>query len=140
MHRRLSFSWISAVNMLTISCFTTLHRSDPAPLTLCLMPEFDLFRDTRFCPPERNILREIYVSANGQEWTKSGLWLDEYESHCKWYGVECNKKQNAVKLELHSNGLSGTLNPNISSLGLLEVLDLSDNDIKVSSIFCSDHV
>mmetsp|Transcript_31713 Transcript_31713/g.57413 ORF Transcript_31713/g.57413 Transcript_31713/m.57413 type:complete len:362 (+) Transcript_31713:2278-3363(+) len=132
MHLIVSFSWTSTDNMLTISCTTTLHRSDPAPLTLCLMPEFDLIHDTRFCPPERNILREIYVSANGQEWTKSGLWLDEYESHCNWYGVECNKKHNTVKLELYSNGLSGTLNPNISNLGLLEVLDLSDNDIKGS--------
>ena len=126
--------------MLIIFCFMILHRSDPAPLTLCFWPEFDLIRDTRFCPPERNTLREIYVSAKGREWTNSGRWLDEYESHCTWYGVKCNKKQNTINLELHSNGLSGTLNPNISSLGLLEVLDLSDNDIKVSSIFCSEHV
>jgi hypothetical protein len=39
-----------------------------------------------------------------------------------------------VKLELHSNALSGTLSPDISQLDLLEILDLGDNDIKVGPV------
>mmetsp|Transcript_12632 Transcript_12632/g.24040 ORF Transcript_12632/g.24040 Transcript_12632/m.24040 type:complete len:1810 (+) Transcript_12632:137-5566(+) len=105
--------------------------SGPAPLSICLMPATDLTNDTRLCPPERNVLREIYVSAKGREWTKSSLWLDEYASHCLWFGVKCDKKDEfIVKLNLQSNGLSGTLSPNISGLSFMEHLDLSDNDIK----------
>jgi len=106
--------------------------SDPAPLTLCLMSNFDLIDDARLCPPERNVLRDIYMSAKGREWTKSSLWLHEYEIHCIWHGVECNEEEHTVKLELYSNGLSGTLHPTVSNLTSLEVLDLSDNEIKVS--------
>ncbi|KAL7541504.1 hypothetical protein ACHAXR_010999, partial [Thalassiosira sp. AJA248-18] len=75
----------------------------------------------------------LFESAKGQEWTKSDGWLNEFDSHCDWYGViECDENNNTIKLNLRSNGLSGTLSKDISDLTLLQELDLSDNDIKGS--------
>ena len=105
---------------------------NPSPLELCFHPMyFDLKNDTSFCPIERNALKNFYDSSKGGEWTVSTYWVDPYINHCQWYGIECNE-QNTIKLELPTNGLSGTLSKSISNLTLLEVLDLSDNDIKVS--------
>ena len=47
-------------------------------------------------------------------------------------GIRC-KDDSVVGLNLTNNGLSGQLTTHVSSLPSLEVLDLSDNDIKVSS-------
>jgi hypothetical protein len=98
---------------------------------LCFVPGFDLINDTRLCPTERNELKEFYVSTKGGEWTVSTNWMDPHIGHCDWYGIVCNDANKTVKLELQSNGLSGTLTPNIANLSSLEVLDLNNNDIKV---------
>ena len=57
--------------------------------------------------------------------------MDPLIGHCEWYGIKCNDANNTVKLEVQSNGLSGTLIPNIASLSFLKVLDLNNNNIKV---------
>jgi hypothetical protein len=46
--------------------------------------------------------------------------------HCEWYGVKCNDANNTVELELPSNGLSGTLTPNITNLSALNSLTAMD--------------
>lgn len=109
----------------------TLHRSGPAPLPLCFNSNFDVISDTKLCPVERNALKEFYDGAKGQEWTSSTLWLDNYESHCSWYGVTCDgTNTHTTALELNSNGLSGTLSKSIVNLTRLTRLNLADNDIK----------
>jgi hypothetical protein len=111
------------------------NESIPAPLSLCLeleVKEFDLKNDTTLCPIERNALSYFYDSAKGAEWTDGSLWLDEYASYCDWKGVTCNKNKNhVIELNLSNNGLSGRLSASIGNLTFIEVLDLSDNDIKV---------
>ena len=100
---------------------------------------FDLKNYTSFCPTERNALKDFYDSSKGGEWTVSTNWVDPYISHCQWYGIKCKEDTNehiTAKLELPTNGLSGTLSKSISNLTLLGVLDLSDNDIKVSAHLC----
>ena len=93
---------------------------------------FDLKNDTSKCPTERNALKDFYDSSKGGEWTESTNWTDSYMNHCYWYGIECKEgTNNTISIELPTNGLSGTLSKSISSLTSLEVLDLSDNDIKV---------
>ena len=100
---------------------------------LCFIPGFDLWKNTRYCPAERNLLKEFYDSAKGSEWTVSTNWMDPFIGHCDWYGIECNDANNTVMLELQSNGLSGTLIPSIAKLSFLKVLDLNNNNIKVRS-------
>ena len=107
----------------------------PVPLSLCILRSvevFDLANDTTLCPLERNALSDFYDSAKGEEWTYRTNWKDEYVSLCNWYGVTCDINTNQVtKLELRNNGLSGRLSESIGNLTSMEVLDLSDNDMKV---------
>ena len=96
-------------------------------------------RDEALCPAERNILRDFYIRAKGNEWTDILGWMDEHASYCDWFGVTCDNNdegeayidEHVIRLELPSNGLSGKLSPSIGNLTRLEALDLSDNDIKV---------
>jgi Leucine-rich repeat (LRR) protein len=110
------------------------NNSTTAPLILCVereVKEFDLADDTTLCPTERNALSDFYDAAKGAEWTDGFLWLDEYASYCDWKGVTCDDDKNHVtKLNLTNNGLSGRLSESIGNLTFIEVLDLSDNDIK----------
>ena len=108
--------------------------TDPAPLMLCFLPTFDLVNNESMCPPERNALKDFYESAKGSDWTNNTEWLDPYKTHCSWHGVKCSDLNNTTELKLINNGLSGTLSEKIADLSFLEVLDLSDNDIKMGSI------
>jgi hypothetical protein len=103
-------------------------------LDLCVLEGFDSVNDVLLCPLERNALYEFYTGAKGQEWTVSKDWLSQYDSHCMWYGVMCSEMNETIALRLESNGLSGTLSTSIAKLKSLSVLDLSDNDIKVSAL------
>ncbi len=111
------------------------NSSKTAPLSLCTwryVEVFDLVKDTTLCPIERNVLSDFYYSAKGGEWTNSTNWVDEYASYCNWKGVTCDDSTNhVIRLNLTNNGLSGRLGESIGNLTSIEVLDLSDNDIKV---------
>lgn len=111
-----------------------------APLSLCTLAngvkEFDLRDDVTFCPIERNALSEFYHLSKGPEWTVATNWVDEYEDNCDWHGITCDDMKHVTKLELANNGLSGRLSESIGKLTYIEVMDLSDNNIKVRSI-CS---
>ena len=84
---------------------------------------------------ERTALKEFYESTKGGEWTDSANWTDPYESICSWHRIICDENNtHAVELNLTNNGLSGRLSESIGRLSSLEILDLSDNDIKVGLI------
>ncbi len=110
------------------------YDSETAPLSLCLVRRvryFDSVNDSTLCPIQRNALIDLYESAKGAEWTDDSNWLDEY-GYCDWHGVTCDNTKNLLtKLNLTNNGLSGRLSESIGNLTPIEVLDLSDNDIKV---------
>ena len=112
----------------------SIFRTNSAPLDLCLLEGFGSVSDRRLCPPERTSLSGFYTAAKGQEWTKSTNWMSQYESFCLWYGVICSDTNNIVNLMLRSNGLSGTLSKKIGGLKSINVLDLSDNNIKVRGV------
>lgn len=118
--------------------FLTIFRENsdsPAPLDLCFVSGFDLKDDVALCPTERGALKEFFDSTKGQEWTDNANWTDPYKSICIWYGVKCDDNNTyVVELNLTNNGLSGRLSESIGRLSSLEILDLSDNDIKVGLI------
>ena len=112
----------------------SFHINATTPLSLCTLVRVkysDLANDTNFCPIERTALSNISVSAKGEEWTDRTNWMDEYASHCDWYGVKCDKDNQVIELNLRNNGLSGSLSSSIRHLTSMTKLDLSDNDIKV---------
>lgn len=66
-----------------------MYRLGVAPLGLCTdAPGFDLKNDPKFCPPERNALKDFFDSAKGGEWTNSFGWGDQFTDFCQWYGGE----------------------------------------------------
>ena len=84
---------------------------------------------------ERNALRDFYYSSKGGEWTDSTNWTDPYIDYCFWKGIICTNDgavRAVTSLNLTNDGLSGTLSRSIANLSSLEILELSDNDIKVS--------
>ena len=98
------------------------------------MSSFDLIDDEILCPNERNALKVFFDLAKGGEWTASDFWVDEYTSHCEWYGIKCNEANNSIRLDLQSNGLSGILTTRIGDLRSLEILNLNNNNIKASGV------
>uniref|UniRef100_A0A7S4VT91 non-specific serine/threonine protein kinase n=1 Tax=Ditylum brightwellii TaxID=49249 RepID=A0A7S4VT91_9STRA len=109
------------------------HGNKIAPLSLCSsVPGLDIFNDPIWCPPERNALKKIYDEAGGQDWIRDDGWVDEFNNHCTWYGIECNEENNVIKLALENSGLSGRISNSVASLTSLETLHLRDNNLKGS--------
>ena len=102
--------------------------------------KFDLASNATCCPTERNALSGFSDSVKGPEWMDRTDRMDEYTSYCycDWKGVTCDDENHVTKLNLTNNGLSGRLSESIGNLTFIEVLDLSENVIKVMSI-CSFH-
>ncbi|XP_039170617.1 probable LRR receptor-like serine/threonine-protein kinase At3g47570 [Eucalyptus grandis] len=47
---------------------------------------------------------------------------------CRWYGVKCGRRHHRVrKLDLNSQGLSGSISPHIGNLSFLRILNLENN-------------
>ncbi len=73
--------------------------------------------------PDRRALLILYDALGGSGWLESENWgtdapLDE------WHGVAADSKDNVLALELSNNGLSGTIPPEIGTLGALQELQL----------------
>jgi hypothetical protein len=100
----------------------------PSPIPVVAQPPTPIFSPTA---TERNALSDFYDSAGGPEWTDRTNWLDESTSYCDWKGVICDDDGHVRQLHLHNNGLSGRLSESIGNLAFIEVLDLSNNAIKV---------
>ena len=74
-------------------------------------------------------LAAFYRSANGENWTHKDNWLSDAPLNT-WYGVTTDKSGRVTGLELPYNGLSGTLAPELGTLGHLERLLLHGNTLR----------
>lgn len=76
---------------------------------------------------EMAVLRAIYQSTNGDEWTFSWDINNSY-SVGSWYGVGI-EDGHIVMLDLSNNNLTGTLPANMNALSYLDYFDVSNNKI-----------
>ena len=76
--------------------------------------------------PDRLTLMTFYNSTGGESWQISDGWLSEAPLGT-WFGVETDVDGRVESLDLRSNGLSGTLPPEIGDLTELRVLYLHYN-------------
>ena len=77
---------------------------------------------------EFEILKKIYASTNGAQWTQKWDISQNKLHEVSWYGVG-TKEGHVVSLSLAGNNLSGTLPAELSDLAYLETLNLQTNAI-----------
>jgi Leucine-rich repeat (LRR) protein len=77
---------------------------------------------------ERTALKALYSATGGAHWTNAGGWLGTAGTECSWAGVTCDgAKVTVIGLDLHENGLAGSLPAGLGTLGNLQSLDLEGN-------------
>lgn len=77
---------------------------------------------------QRYALATFYFSTQGANWEKNDLWLSD-SSECQWFEVDCTSQDEVTRLDLSSNGLNGTIPPEIALLSTsLERIDFQENN------------
>lgn len=94
------------------------------------MDNFDLHRDSNYCPRARSSLKYFFDQAKGSDWTVNRNWESEYLNHCTYHGVTCADDGSVVGIRLNSNGLAGRISVKIGDMHSLRQLNLHDNDIR----------
>ena len=81
---------------------------------------------------ERAVLAALYDSTGGDNWTNSTNWKDDSRDIGDWFGVGVNRNGRVVSIELPSNGLAGTIPPELGRLADLRLLNLQFNSLTAS--------
>jgi DNA-binding SARP family transcriptional activator/Leucine-rich repeat (LRR) protein len=76
---------------------------------------------------EYQALVTLYNETGGLGWKDSSGWLSD-STPCSWFGVTCSKGT-VTELDLHENGLSGSIPREIGLLTNLSVLNLEFNQL-----------
>ena len=77
---------------------------------------------------DRDALVALYHATGGPGWTNSHKWLTGAPLR-EWRGVATDAAGRVVRLELHDNGLTGEIPPELGDLENLERLNLSSNEL-----------
>ena len=76
---------------------------------------------------ECEVLTALYHSTDGNNWINSTGWLETNTPCNSWFGVLCLGQ--VVRVVLASNGLAGSIPPDLGGLTNLNVLDLRNNQL-----------
>ena len=82
------------------------------------------------CAPlsDRDILEALYHATGGSEWTIGDGWLTARPLG-EWHGVEVDTQGRVTELRLGSNGLRGSIPPELGKLSNLVALSLYRNEL-----------
>lgn len=78
---------------------------------------------------DRDALIALYESTRGQRWTNNQNWLTS-KPLAEWYGIQTNAAGRVTGIDLHENGLRGTLPRDLGRLEFLEYLRLNSNAVR----------
>ena len=109
-----------------------IWRVDDLTLLTFEQPEPD-------CPPERDILLDLYQATNGEQWFAT--WDTTSCNSCEWYGITCDEEQRITRIDLSGNNLTGELPASLAELTQLTTLMLTENNLfgcfpETWSVFC----
>ncbi|CAM9858743.1 unnamed protein product, partial [Chrysoparadoxa australica] len=76
---------------------------------------------------ERAVLRSFFEAANGQQWENKEGW-GTTSPLSEWFGVTV-AGEHVVRLNLHSNGLKGSIPAELGQLSSLQTLHLEHNQL-----------
>ena len=83
---------------------------------------------------ERQVLLDLYTSANGASWTNNSGWNGAAGTECTWAAITCDGAGDHVtRIEMPANNLVGTL-PAITNLTALTYLDVGNNSDRKSVV------
>ena len=77
---------------------------------------------------DRDVLVALYKAMDGPNWEDAENWLTDAPLGT-WHGVETDSRDRVTKLLLSSNGLAGTIAPEVGNLASLRELILSWNGL-----------
>ena len=77
---------------------------------------------------DEDALRALFEATDGHNWKRSTNWMSDNPVG-DWYGVTVAANGRVKGLDLASNGLKGTIPPEIGSLRYLQELHLSKNQL-----------
>ena len=78
--------------------------------------------------PDRAALAALYTATDGPNWANNANWMTDRPLG-QWFGVEVSAGR-VTRLHLWQNNLSGTIPPEIGTLGRLQYLELGYNGIE----------
>ena len=78
--------------------------------------------------PDRATLVALYNATDGANWRHNANWLSTAPLS-EWHGVEVDANGRVLKIDLHQNGLSGSIPAEIGQLSNLTVLWLGNNQL-----------
>ncbi|MEM7533719.1 MAG: clostripain-related cysteine peptidase [Chloroflexota bacterium] len=102
------------------------HTPTPTP-TSTPNKNFDCRRVIEIPQVECEALVTLYNTTGGSSWTNNTGWLQS-EMPCSWYGVICGDDR-VTALLLFSNGLAGSIPPEIGNLSNLRTFELEFNSL-----------
>ena len=79
---------------------------------------------------EDHVLKLFYNATNGESWIGATNWGDVNVGNCDKEGVTCNADGEVTAINLHKQGLSGTIPAELGFLPKLTSLDFSYNSIE----------
>ena len=86
---------------------------------------------------DRRTLQFLYAETGGDHWFRNDNWMDDSKSVCDWYGIKCYTDKDpgghagrVRRVQLHDNGLIGSISSHIFALDVATEIDLSWNKIQ----------
>lgn len=77
---------------------------------------------------DRYMLALLYAAWRGYSWTHTDNWLSN-QTHCDWYGIECDSRMRTINVLLNNNNLRGEIPSEITRLDSLLSLDVGSNQL-----------
>lgn len=93
-------------------------------------PNLDTYSEERRA--QRLALAIFYYATDGDNWIQNTGWLSYDTNECEWYSRAdpvCDEEGRYLALHLNANGLSGTIPPEIGSLSVLTLIEISRNNL-----------